>query len=189
MGRSHPTVVVRHVHPLLHFTVFQQHPAFTMERTGTTQLSDCTTPYRDDHATFFFEKIAVAWIQHLCRDRTPQRTPLSVSFCARCATENTRLWGENLYNETLERYWMVTALLLPLGRRIDLLRTTRTLVFGLVLFSFYKIPIDYRKHRRMEIAARFPLLQSTRHRRMVDPRNSNFMDKSQASENSIFYSF
>ena len=37
---------------------------------------------------------------------------------------------------------MVTTLLLPLGYRIDLLRTARTLVFGLVLLSVYKISVD-----------------------------------------------
>ena len=88
-------------------------------------------------------------------------------------------FGAKLFtSETLERHWMVTTLLLPLGHRIDLLRTARTLVFGLVLFSIYKISVNCREHRRMEIAARFPILQPTRNRRMVDTRNSNPMDKS-----------
>ena len=179
MDRSHPTVVVCHVHPFLHFTVFQQHPAFTVERTGTTQLSDCTTPYRDDHATFFSRRLLWLGFSICAAIELLNGLHFSVSFCARCATENTRFWGENLYDETLERdRGGTTALLLPLGRRIDLLRAARTLVFGLVLFSFYKISIDYRKHRRMEIAARFSLLQSTRHRCLVDPCNFNFMDKS-----------
>ena len=127
---------------------------------------------------FFSKRLLWLGIRHLCSDRTPQRVPLSLSVCARCATENTRLWGETFYDETLERYWMVTTLLLPLGHRIDLLRTARTLVFGLVLFSIYKISVDCREHRRMEIAARFSILQPTRNRRMVDTRNSNPMDKS-----------